>query len=448
MPMLEFFLPAGVILLLLAINGLFVAAEFALLGVPAATVEMKAEEGHRVARLMRLLLKDVSRRDQYIATAQLGITLASLGLGGYGEHVIAEGILWCFRNTTVATLAVAHTASTLAAIAALTYLHIVFGEMIPKTLALRAPWKTASWIAPVTQWTTRLAYPLVLLLNGMGNLLLKALGIKRAGEAHGRHSSEELQHIVKESQAAGKLTPEAGRFLQEVFDFDKLLAREVLVPRVRVAGIPLGADPERVARIFRESPRTRYPVYRETIDKIVGMVHLRDVFNLIGSGKSLQETDMRPVPFVPESASLNQVLDAMRRERTQICVILDEFGGTEGIITLGDLFREVVGKVPEGAFEVGEIIEDGQGRILAAGTVRLAELGERAGIRLEHPEVDTVSGLVLDLLGGPPKTNDKVSYGGLDFRVTSTEGKGVRWCEVRKSSYPSSPHEGGQRERN
>jgi CBS domain containing-hemolysin-like protein len=117
-------------------------------------------------------------------------------------------------------------------------------------------------------------------------------------------------------------------------------------------------------------------------------------------------------------------------------VILDEFGGTEGIITLGDLFREVVGKVPEGAFEVGEIIEDGQGRILAAGTVRLAELGERTGIRLEHPEVDTVSGLVLDLVGGPPKPNDKVSYGGLDFRVTSTEGKGVRWCEVRKSANP------------
>ncbi len=424
--------PAAIIALLLLVNGFFVAAEFALLSVPRATVEAKAAEGGRVAALILSLLKDPRKQDQYIATAQLGITLASLGLGGYGEHVVAEAIIRIFRGTALDSQGAAHAISTVLAIAFLTYLHIVLGEMIPKTLALQSPWKTSTWIAPATGWATRLTYPAILALNGMGNLVLRAMGIRRADDGHGHPNAEELRYIVQESRDAGQLTAESGRFLQEVFDFDALLAREVLVPRVKVAGIPLGADTQRMTRICRESPHTRYPVYRETIDKIVGAVHLQDLFRIILSGKALEESDIRPVPFVPESASLNQVLNAMRNERTQMCVILDEFGGTEGIITLGDLFQELVGKVPEGSFEVGEIIADGQGRFLAAGTTRLVELGERAGTPLRHEDVDTVSGLVLDLLGRPAKVNDKAVYAGLEFRVTSTDGFGVRWCEVVK----------------
>jgi CBS domain containing-hemolysin-like protein len=283
------------------------------------------------------------------------------------------------------------------------------------------------------RWATRLTYPAVLLLNGIGNLILKGIGIRREEGASGHHSSEELQYIVQESREGGQLTAEAGQLLQEVFDFDALLAREVLVPRVRVAGIPLGATPADLGRLFRKSPHTRYPVYRETIDKIIGMMHVQDVFNRIDSGKPVAEVDIRNVPFVPESASLNQVLAAMRDSGTQICVILDEFGGTEGIITLSDLFREVIGKVPEGDLEVAEIIEDGKGGALAAGTARLEELGQKLGVRLEHEEVDTVSGLVLDLLGRPPVPGDTVRYQGLDFRVTSTDGHGVRWSKVDRT---------------
>ncbi|MDB5106180.1 MAG: hypothetical protein JWP91_3869 [Fibrobacteres bacterium] len=431
-------MPSAASLLIIAalviVNGLFVAAEFALLGVPHAKVETKAGEGHRVARLLRILLRNTRKQDQYIATAQLGITLASLGLGGYGEHVLAHGFEYLFQATGAAAWIAVHGVSTVLAVCLLTYLHIVFGEMIPKSLALQEPWKTAKWVVPAMKWLTRLTYPAVITLNGAGNLILKAMGIRRAAEeTHGQHSAEELQYIVQESQEGGKLTAEAGKLLQEVFDFDALLAREVLVPRVRSTGIPLGAGPEELRRLFKKNPHTRYPVYRETIDKIIGMLHVQDIFALIRAGRTVDEAVIRKVPFVPESASLNQVLEAMRKESTQLCVILDEFGGTEGIITLSDLFKEVIGKVPEGVLQVGEIIRDGQGRFLVAGTARLEELGEWAELELDHEEVDTVSGLVLDLLGRPPLVNDRVEYGGMAFRVTSTDGLGVRWCEATRS---------------
>ncbi|MDQ3002930.1 MAG: hemolysin family protein [Fibrobacterota bacterium] len=424
--------PVFIILGLLLINGFFVAAEFALLGVPRATVEAKARDGNRVAILIRDILADTRKQDQYIATAQLGITLASLGLGGYGEHILSHWIE-SILDGIGGGMAAAHGISIAISIGLLTYFHIVIGEMIPKSLALEQPWKVASRITPLMQGIRRLVLPLVIFLNAIGNIILRMMGVdRRKGDVHGYHSAEELQYIVQESEEGGQLTPEAGRLLQEVFDFDELLAREVLVPRVKLAGIPLGATSKDLARLFRERPHTRYPVYRESIDKIVGMMHIRDIFGRIQDGKPVVEADIRSVPFVPESASLNQVLDAMRRDKTQLCVILDEFGGTEGIITLSDLFKEVVGKIPEGGLQVGEIIEDEEGRMLAAGTVRLEELGQRLNLSLEHEEVDTVSGLVLALLGRPPHLGDTIEFHGLRFRVTSTDGRGVRWCLVAK----------------
>jgi CBS domain containing-hemolysin-like protein len=426
------YLPLIIIVGLLLINGFFVAAEFALLGMPRATVEAKARDGNRVAALIRDILADTRKQDQYIATAQLGITLASLGLGGYGEHILSgwvESLLSGFGG-----LAAAHAISIAVSITLLTYFHIVVGEMIPKSVALQHTWQVASWIAPLMQGIRRLVLPLVIFLNAIGNFILRLMGVDRrkGGEAHGYHSAEELQYIVQESEEGGQLTPEAGRLLQEVFDFDELLAREVLVPRVKTAGIPLGATSKDLAKLFRQSPHTRYPVYRESIDKIVGMMHIRDIFARIQDGKPVVEAEIRAVPFVPESASLNQVLAAMRRDKTQLCVILDEFGGTEGIITLSDLFKEVVGKIPEGGLQVGEIIQDEEGRMLAAGTVRLEELGQRLDMPLDHEEVDTVSGLVLAMLGRPPHLGDTVEFGGLRFRVTSTDGRGVRWCLVSR----------------
>ena len=429
----------GIILLLVALNGLFVAAEFALLGIPRATVAAKAAEGDRLARRILGILKDVRQQDRYIATAQLGITMASLGLGGYGEHVLAEWIAYGFALFGEEHQAALHVASSVGAIVFLTYLHIVLGEMIPKSLAMQQPWKSVSRIAPWMSWVTSLTLPATYLLNGAGNLVLRGLGIQREGPGSGIGSPEELRHIVRESQEAGHIGAVAGRMLHEVIDFDSLLAREVLVPRVKVAGIPLGADALALARLIGKNPHTRYPVYRESMDQIVGMLHFQDVFERVLTGKAVTERDIRPVPFVPESASLNHVLKAMRDSRSQMCVILDEFGGTEGIITMGDLFREVIGKIPEGDKEVGEILEDGKGGAVVAGTARLEELGERFGVHLDHDEVDTVSGLILDRLGRPPLTGDTLEYAGLRFRVTSLAGHGVRWCKVSRIAENSMP---------
>src|SRR5690606_9938710 len=273
------YLPLLLIFALLLVNAFFVAAEFALIGAPRASIEAMAAKGHRIARMVRDILSDSRRQDQYIATAQLGITLASLGLGMYGEHEIARWIESSLAGVASLGAATVHTLSSVVAITVLTYFHIVLGEMIPKSLALSQAGRTALWVTPAMLWSRRLTFPFVFILNTLGNAVLKVFGIDRGKDgARAFHSAMELQYIVRESQEGGLLTPEAGKLLQEIFDFDQLSAREVLVPRVKTAGIPLGAGPADLRRIFRRSPHTRYPVYRETIDSIVGMMHVQDLF--------------------------------------------------------------------------------------------------------------------------------------------------------------------------
>jgi CBS domain containing-hemolysin-like protein len=175
-------------------------------------------------------------------------------------------------------------------------------------------------------------------------------------------------------------------------------------------------------------------VYRETIDRIVGMMHVQDLLARIVDGRPVSMADIRPVPYLPESATLNAVLEAMRKGKTQLCVVLDEYGGTEGIITLTDLFHEVAGKIPEGAVQKGEIHYDRDGVLMVAGTVRVEEVGETLKLRLRHEEVDTVSGLVLTLLGAPPQPGDRVDFQGLTFEVMDVEGRGVKWCAVTRNT--------------
>jgi CBS domain containing-hemolysin-like protein len=252
--MIEF----AIITTLILLNAVFVAAEFAIVGAPRAAIEARAAQGDRLALRVQKVLRDTRLQDRYIATAQLGITLASLGLGMYGEHVLAEAIYGALGRTGLPAWLVSHGVASGVAIAILTYFHIVVGEMVPKSLALQQAERLACWITPPMLWTKNVLYPFVVTLNGLGNLLLKTIGVNRqAQNSEQYYTPEELQLIVQESEELGALRSESSQMLQELFEFGDLTAGQVMVPRVRIVGIPVGTRPDTPrTRDIRSSKRT------------------------------------------------------------------------------------------------------------------------------------------------------------------------------------------------
>ena len=425
--MIEFAIIAGLILL----NGLFVAAEFAIVGAPRAAIDARASRGDRLARLVQSVLRDPRKQDRYIATAQLGITIASLGLGMYGEHVLADGIYHVLESTGLPAVILSHGVASVLAVAVLTYFHIVVGEMVPKSVALQKAERLVLWITPPMLWIKNMLYPLVVSLNGLGNKLLALVGVdRRVQTMEHYHTPEELQLIVQESEDLGALRAESGQVLQELFEFGERTAGEVMVPRVKICGIPVGTPPDRIREVLGRTPHTRYPIHEGDLDHIVGIIHIKDLLRLLLHNEAIDPSHARPVPMLPETASIDTVLGVMRRERAQMVVVIDEHGGTAGVVTLEDLFEEVIGDIDESPAGAPRVYRDRQGRLRVPGTTRLDELGKLFDIDLEHHDVDSVSGLILTLLGRPPVVSDSVRYDRLRFDVTTVEGHGVEEAAV------------------
>lgn len=422
-----------IILLLVLANGLFVAAEFAIVGATRASIEHQAAQGHRLAQRVALILEDPAAQDRYIATTQIGISVASLGLGMYGEHVLAE---WFFQwlepydNQWIT----AHALASGIAVAGLTYLHIVLGEMMPKALALQSADTTVLYVSPVIEALEVALKPLVVSLNTAGNALLRMVGIRRQEvEAERYHTPQELEFIVKESQEGGLLRGESGRILRELFEFGDLVARQAMVPRVRLVGIPVEIELDELRQLVRTNPHTRYPVYTGDLDHIVGSVHIKALLRHFIAGRPVTARDARPVPYIPATMAMDDVLAAMRRHSAQMAVVMDEHGGTAGLITIEDLFEEVVGEIEEGR-ERAPIVREAEGRLLVRGTVRLKDVGEKLGIPLEHPDVQSVSGLVLTELGRPAKAGDVVTWNGARVEVKSVAGLGVGEATIQPAA--------------
>ena len=422
---MEIAIPVAVIVLLVIANGLFVAAEFAIVGAPRANIEHQAAQGSRLAVRVLRILETPRLQDRYIATTQIGISVASLGLGMYGEHWLAGQIEpWLGRFESGRWIA-AHTIASIAAVGVLTYLHIVVGEMVPKALALQRAHRTVLFVTPPIVALQNVILPLVIGLNAVGNGLLRLVGVRRQEvEAERYHTAEELQYIVQESQEGGMLRGESGAILRELFEFGDLTAGEAMVPRVQVVGIAVGTDPDELRAIVRAHAHTRYPIYSGDLDNILGSIHIKDVLRHLVSDQPITARDARPLPYVPGPMPLDTVLATMRRHRAQMAVVMDQHGGTAGLVTMEDLFEEVVGEIEEGRGRT-PIAREGEGRIRVRGTVRLNEAGEVLGRSLEHPKATTVSGLVLLLLGRPATVGDAVTWNHVRIEVTTVAGRGV-----------------------
>ncbi len=433
------FLPIIVIIILVLLNGLYVAAEFALIGVrPSRVDELVYQGNNRAVRLQRIL--DSTRmQDRYIATAQVGITIATLGLGMYGEPEVAHFIEPYLARliSTEPTPAFVHSVATALALGLLTYIHVVIGEMIPKSLALaKAERMALTILTPMVISQAIMAIP-VRILNGIGQLLLRLMRIPPA-QGHARlHSQEELELIVAESAEGGLLNAGEEEMILNIFDFSDRVVGQVMTPRRKVEALPHDIGLEELLELLARSNFSRFPVYQDDLDHVVGILHLKDVlrFQLRGTRPFDIDLLLRPAPAVPETHPVENLLAAFKRQRLHMAVVLDEFGGMAGIVTLEDLVEEIVGEVKdEFDMEREPVIEIGPGELEVAGSFLIDDLMDYVYIGDEDslPDVETVGGLVITGLGRPPQIGDEVVMD-KDIHFTVLDIDGLAVARVRVS---------------
>lgn len=346
---------ALILLALIALNALYVAAEFAVLGATRPQVESRARAGEEWARRLLPVLTDAMKQDRYIAVAQIGITLASLGLGMYGEHEIARVLIPLFEVFGDGSAVAAHSAATAIALVFLTFWHIVLGEMIPKSVALLAPLTVARVVSLPMAISDFVLRPLVWVLNRIGRAVLGLLRMPVSSDLALVYSPQELGLMLRETHDVGLLEAEPHTRVQNIITFPRQKLRRVLVPRVHVEALPEGTPAATAVEAVREHKFSRFPVYRRNIDDIVGIVHVKDLLAAVDAhrlDRPLRDI-MRPAVYLPQSMDLDDALDAMRELHAHMAVVLDEHGGTAGIVTLEDFVEEIFGTVRD-EFDVEE----------------------------------------------------------------------------------------------
>jgi CBS domain containing-hemolysin-like protein len=437
--------PLSVIILLVLLNGLFVAGEFAIIGVRPSRIDELVDDGNNRAKAVQKILDSNRRQDSYIATAQLGITIASLGLGMYGEPQIAHFIEpYLARLVGIEpTPLIVHTLATLIALGFLTYLHVVVGEMVPKSLALAAAERAVlALVVPMRVAQAVLQIP-VRILNSIGRGLLRVLGIPPA-TGHARlHSSEELELIVAESAEGGLLNEGEEEMILNIFDFSDRQVGQVMTPRRKVQAIPHDTPLEELRQILAASSFSRFPVYEEDLDHVVGILHLKDLvrYELHQHGPFDIDLLLRGAPAVPESQPVEELLAAFKRERLHMAIVLDEFGGMAGIVTLEDLIEEIVGEVrDEFDLEREPIVEIRPGELEVSGAFLLDDLADYVylGEEEELPDVETVGGLIVTRLGRPPHASDEVKVNEVSLTVLDVDGRAVARARI---VFPTPPAE-------
>ena len=411
-------------LLLVFANAFFVAAEFALVGARRTRIESLAEEGNTRARFARIAIRNL---DHYISGTQLGITLASLGLGWVGESTLAAIIIQAFDGLPAPWDVIAtHTVAGVIAFALITFLHIVLGELAPKSLALLFPETTSLWTAGPLIGFSKIFSPFIAILNGSANLLLRMVGLRPPTEVERVHRPEEIEMLVTQMYEQGALAEEPVEMIRGVFDLSETTAGEVMTPRTEIVAVPIDASVDQTAEIILDAGHSRIPVYEGSLDRIVGVVLARDVWRAQRDGQESITGLIRPLPYVPDSKDIEGLLREMQEQRVHMAVVVDEFGGTAGIVTLEDLVEEIVGEIrDEYEVEPPAIEEVETGEIFVNGSVSVFDLNERYDLALPEDEYTTVAGYVMARLGHIPVVGEEVQFAGGRLRVVSMDGRRV-----------------------
>lgn len=424
----------AVIVFLISVNALYVAAEFAAVGARRTRIRERAEAGDRLARQLLPVVEDRAQLDRYIAACQIGITLSSIVVGFYGQAQLTPVVAPLLVALGMGEGA-AGSLTPVGLLLVLTFSQVVLGELLPKSIAIRYPEKVALSTMLPMRYSLIVLRPFISALNGSGFFLMRVMGLSSDPEHSHVHSPDELEMLFRESAQGGFVDAGEREMLENVLHLEERVVRQIMVPRNRMVAAPLDTPPEELLSRLAGSPHTRFPIYDGNVDKVVGIVHLRDLYLFAreSPGGDLREI-VREVPLVPESVTVWELWRTLGERRSYVAIIFDEHGGTAGMVTVEDMVEEVFGELRD-EFDREErdmILEDGSERTRMRGDLLVSVANSRLLLDLPE-EADTVGGLVLDRLGRLPEPGDEVTAGGARLRVEAVRENGVEEVSVPRA---------------
>ncbi len=422
------------VVFLVLLNGFFVAAEFSLVSVRKTRIAELVAQGNANAKTVQ---KALENPDRVIAATQLGITLASLSLGWIGEPALShliEPIMELFPLDLRPGLS--HSLTAGLSFGIITFLHVVVGELAPKSIALQNPARTSLVVARPTLWSERLFKPFIWALNGTGNALLRLVGMEPASGHQLVHSVEELKMLVTESAEGGAVARQESELLHAIFDFGDLLVRQVMIPRTEIIAVEADLPLAEIIPLITESTYTKFPVYDDNLDNILGIFHVKDLLRTMQEAdwqKSSVRSLLREAMYVPETLPISALLRRFRDNHQHIAIILDEFGGTGGLVTLEDLLEEIVGEVSDPFDKFTPEFETlADGSILIDGLTLIEDVNKSLDLDLNDPAYDTIAGYTLGKMGRIPKVNDSVEFDKVLIQVEAMDGMRIERLKLTR----------------
>ncbi len=435
-------MPADPLLVALAfglvlLNAFFVAAEFAMVRARATRMEALAEAGNWQARFVTRLQ---GRLDQLLSATQLGVTLTSLGLGWVGEPAFARLLAPVFAAHGIESQRAIENTSVAVAFALITFLHIVLGELVPKSYAIRATERVALWVALPMRVFQIVSAPALWLLHRASTGTLKLFGVS-AQTSDLAHSEGELRMLLAESHRLGELSGAKRQLLENVIDYTGRTARHIMIPRGDIAYLSLDRSLEENFAVVTQTAHTRFPLATADIDHVVGMVHVKDLFNRRDQVRSSEDlmAVKREILFVPETRPLDALQRDFQQRRTHMAIVVDEYGGTSGLVTLENVIEEIVGEIQDEFDREPPTLQETPEGLLIDGLTLVDDAAERLGVKLpETSDVSTLAGLVAAQVGRIPRVGDRVTLAGYEFRVVEMQGRRVtKILAARRDDVPA-----------
>lgn len=419
-----------IVFLLVFMNGFFVATEFAMVKVRKSRIETLALEGDRNAKHTLKVVKDLN---SYLSACQLGITLASLGLGWVGEPAVAD-MLIPLLNLFHLSESMIHSISFVFGFAIITGFHIVLGELAPKSLAIISAEKIAMYTALPLIMFYNITYPIMWSFNHSTSLILKIFGMSQADEHEAAHTDEEIKLLVEDSYKHGLIDKTELTFVDNIFDFSEKTVKEIMMPRTDMKCIFVEDTFDEIIEFALGEQLTRYPLCRDSKDNIIGFIHIKDLYKqkITGNNENI-EGIIREIKFVPESTSISELLKVFKKEKTQMAIIIDEYGGTSGLVTIEDILEEIVGEIQdEFDEEEQEIKKTEDGIYIVDGKVFIEDINDILDIEIDSENVDTIGGWIYAQLDSYPQVNEKVNYEDYEFTILKCDRKRISKVSIKK----------------
>lgn len=418
------------ILLLVLWNGFFVAAEFAMVKIKGTRIDQMAGEGSKRAGYARRLVDNL---DHYLAVCQLGITLASLGLGWIGAQTIARLINPLLAEFQISD-AIVQTVSFVLAFSVIAFMHVLFGQLAPKSVAVRNPEKLTLMAAMPLTILHKIMYPFIWVVNGTANRMLSIFGMKPISENESAHTEDEIRILMKESHKSGHIDNTELTLVDNIFDFAETSAREIMIPRTEMNCLYANLSFEENKRIALKEMHTRYPVCENDKDNIVGFVHIRDLLRATPHPITSLKQIIRPITTVPETMQISQLLKLMQKKKTQIAILIDEYGGTSGLVTLEDIMEEIVGDIQDEFDEERPDMERRSNDTYSInGLLLIEEVNSYFSLDLSSEDYDTIGGWIYSQIDIPPQKHQVIRYEDqFEFIIEETDNKRISRLLVRR----------------